>query len=51
MVPKCKNQIVQISDRSARVFLGRNGGDSCTQRAEVPFTLQWTESAEDSVRR
>src|SRR5207244_12869649 len=51
MIPKCKNQIVQISDRTARVLLGRNGCDSCTQRAEFPLALQWTESAEDSVRR
>src|SRR4029077_13043383 len=49
--PECKNQIVQISDRTARVLLGRNGCNSCTQWTEVPFTLERTESAEDSVGR
>src|SRR5882724_8861532 len=51
MVPKCENQIVQISDRSARILLRCNSCDSCTQWAEFPFTLQRSESAEDSVRR
>src|SRR4029077_147431 len=51
MAPPCNNQIEEISDRGARVLLGCDGCDRCTQWIEVPFTLQRTESAEDSVGR